>query len=110
MCAEPALTLEQKESIYRIAQEALFNVIKHARAREVDLSLRRDTRGLTLTVEDDGDGFAACGTFPGRVGLRSMREWSAGLGGRLTITSRPGRGTRIRLVVPTPRARIRQRS
>ena len=85
--------------ILRIAQEALQNVLKHAQAQHVVVTLRRDDGGLLLEVEDDGVGFdpAAPETRSRRLGLTSMEERARRLGGTLEIDSVPGTGTTVRL-------------
>lgn len=87
----------------RIAQEALANVRKHARARHVVVELRREGPAVALTVADDGVGFVLSKTQSGagpRFGLLTMRERAQSAGGELEIDSTPGAGTRIRVVVP----------
>jgi signal transduction histidine kinase len=101
---EPDVSLAVKEALYRIAQEALHNVVKHARASRVELGLTRDAEALSLELRDDGVGFDPTGEFPGHLGLRSMRERMAALGGTLEIESAPGRGTRTRATIPVPRS------
>jgi signal transduction histidine kinase len=96
LCEEPDVTLPVKEAIYRIAQEALHNVVKHAAARRVDLRLAYAAGGLTLEVCDDGAGFDPAVAVPGHVGQQVMRERAAGLGGDVVVTSSPGRGTHVR--------------
>jgi signal transduction histidine kinase len=93
--------------LYRIAQEALTNAAKHAEATEVEVQLFTRDRSLWLTVEDDGKGFDVEGgnvrrTTPGRIGLVSMKERVAALGGILTIETRPGAGTEILVELPLP--------
>jgi signal transduction histidine kinase len=100
LCEEPALPLTAKQELYRIAQEALHNTIKHAHASKVDLVLRRTTSVVILEVVDDGVGFDPMGTFPGHLGLRSMQERVSHLGGRLQIESAPGQGTHLLTQVP----------
>src|SRR5207248_8861719 len=97
---EPALSLERKESLYRIAQEATHNIIKHAQASMVMLRLARQTNEILLEVRDNGRGFDPTGTFPGHLGLLSIRERVARIGGILTIESASGQGTYIRVQVP----------
>jgi PAS domain S-box-containing protein len=94
-CEEPRLPFELKEAFYRIAQEALNNTIKHARATRVDLSLKCADGTLTLRVADNGLGFDPGGSYPGHLGLKSMRERIARLGGSLEISSDPGKGTSV---------------
>jgi signal transduction histidine kinase len=97
---EPAGALEVKQAVYRIAQEALHNVVKHARAAHVEVSLACRDGWLRLDIQDDGAGFDAGGDFPGHLGLRSMRERATQLGGTLLIDSAPGHGTRVVAKVP----------
>lgn len=97
---EPNAPPDVKEAIYRIAQEGLHNIVKHAKATRVDLRLSRDDEGFWVELTDDGRGFDSEGTFPGHLGLRSMRERAEHLGGSLEISSAPGDGTRIRVRIP----------
>jgi len=87
--------------LYRIAQEALNNVLKHAQAHAITLSLEQANGAIVLEVADDGRGFAMTTSQPrGGMGLRSMEERAAQLGGTLTIRSAPGAGTRVRVELP----------
>jgi signal transduction histidine kinase len=97
---EPAATLAVKEALYRIAQEALHNIVKHARARNVQLRLEETAHELVLEVSDDGVGFAGTGSFPGHLGLHTMRDRATRLGGTLEIVTAPGSGTCIRVRLP----------
>ncbi len=98
--AEPDLAPEAKEALYRIAQEALHNCVKHARARTVAVRLAAVGAGVELEVRDDGAGFNPGDAFPGHLGLHSMRERAAAAGGTVAITSAPGRGTRLLARLP----------
>ncbi len=100
LCPEPHLPFEIKEALYRIAQESLHNTVKHARASQVRLRLSCDGPEISLLVQDNGLGFDTGGTFPGHLGLRSMRERMARLNGTLSIESAPGTGTRVYARVP----------
>jgi signal transduction histidine kinase len=100
LCAEPNLALPVKEELYRIAQEAMHNTVKHARASQVALRLDQTSDGVVLEIRDNGVGFNTTGSFPGHLGLHSMRERVANLGGTFEIESEPGRGTVIRASVP----------
>jgi signal transduction histidine kinase len=91
--------LEADAAIYRVAQEALHNALRHSGAKEVSVSLSRTPRRVILEVADDGVGFDP-GLPAGGLGLTSMRERAKGAGGVLTIRSGAGSGTRVRLVVP----------
>jgi two-component system sensor histidine kinase UhpB len=86
--------------VYRVAQEALSNATRHSGAGRVEVRLRRlDSGGVELTVADDGRGFAF-DESEGGLGIAGMRERALLIGGELTIESRPGRGTTVRLTVP----------
>ena len=96
---EPELPIEVKQALHQIAREALWNTVKHARARRVDVRLEPDGHSVVLEIADDGVGFDPGGSFPGHLGLRSMHERASGVGGSLEIVS--GRGTRVIVRVPT---------
>lgn len=85
--------------LYRVAQEALNNAARHSEAKRVDVSLRRSGDGVELTVTDDGRGFAFEQSERG-LGISGMRERALLIGAELTIESRPGSGTTVRLSVP----------
>jgi PAS domain S-box-containing protein len=99
---EPVLPLETKEALYRIAQEALYNVVKHARARRCRLALFEEAGTVVLEVCDDGIGFDCTAAFPGHLGLHSMRERAGQIGGTLEIKSAPSQGTLVRVRLPLP--------
>ncbi|MGQ9779560.1 MAG: HAMP domain-containing sensor histidine kinase [Bacillota bacterium] len=89
-----------EEGLYRIAQEALNNTLKHAQAGRVTVSLRREGGFVVMEIADDGIGFdAGKGEGQGGLGLAGMAERAAALGGRLTIESVPGGGTVVRVEV-----------
>src|SRR5947209_8499490 len=90
---EPNLSLETKHMLYRIAQEALHNIVKHARATMVTLQLAGEENEFILKVGDNGKGFNPADPFPGHLGLHSMRERATRMGGTLSIESVPGQGT-----------------
>lgn len=85
--------------VYRVAQEALSNAVRHSGAERIDVTLRRSERGVELEVADDGRGFAFEESERG-LGIAGMRERALLIGAELTIESRPDRGTTVRLVVP----------
>ncbi|MGC9318902.1 MAG: sensor histidine kinase [Armatimonadota bacterium] len=98
-----------EQAAFRIIQEALTNAEKHAGANSLTVGLDFTGDALECVVADDGVGFdpSAAGrepTIEGGVGLHSMRERAASVGGTLSVESRPGRGTRIVLGVPVARA------
>jgi len=99
----PPLGSERENELYRIVQEALFNVYKHAKARHVSVELGQVDGHLIVAVADDGIGVDA-GVSPSPetkgYGLSGMRERARGLGGSFTCASAPGQGTRIEVRVP----------
>lgn len=86
-----------KIAIYRIAQEALNNIVKHAMASLVRVTLRCENGDCLLIIEDDGRGFEAENVAGDHMGLQIMRERAQEIGGSLCISSRPGSGTTIKL-------------
>lgn len=95
------LSPEIEEALYRICQEALHNVVKHAAASRVRIELRRDGECACLVVTDDGMGFdAATASRGGHLGLAGMRTRLERFNGRLTVKSVPGEGTRLEIAVP----------
>jgi len=93
---------ERQLHVYRIAQGALTNVVQHARARHLTLRLRRQAKRLELSVRDDGCGFEEQVSTDAskKLGLMTMRERAALVGGSLTVQSAAGRGTEIKLTLP----------
>jgi len=87
--------------LYRVVQEALTNVAKHAQARRVEVELHHHNGLVSLAVFDDGKGFAVATAPPAGLGLLGMRERLELLGGRLDITSEPGHGTQLVVYIPT---------
>lgn len=97
---EPNVSLKAKEAVYRIAREALNNIVSHAQATKVRLSLTRKAGALDLVVEDDGLGFDRSLVAPGHLGLKSMAERAGQLGGTFEVLSAPGQGTCIHARIP----------
>lgn len=91
-------------TIYRLVQESLTNVGKYAEARQVDISLRSYSNHVEVDIKDDGKGFDVRAARPSTHGLAGMRHRVEAAGGRLTVFSRPGSGTRITAVMPKPAA------
>ena len=89
------LPADVETALYRIVQEALTNVIKHARARNVSILLTRKGSTVAAVIEDDGRGFSPEGMSNERLGLLGMRERLALLDGTLKVESSPGAGTTI---------------
>ena len=94
------LPLALEEVLYRISQEALHNIVKHAAARQVTLSIDRAAGGVRLRIVDDGRGFEAASVADGHLGLAGMRARAERIGASLDVTSRPGAGTTIEVTVP----------
>ncbi|MCB9113235.1 MAG: HAMP domain-containing protein [Anaerolineales bacterium] len=97
---EPDISLDAKEALYRIAQEALQNVAKHAHATKVELSMQNKNGSLLLEIRDNGKGFDVSHEFPGHLGMKSMPERAAQIGGEFHIQSQPGEGTVITVTIP----------
>jgi signal transduction histidine kinase len=97
------LPILQERELWRIAQEAITNIERHARATQVSITWRSDGRSASLEVADDGIGFPVGNA--GRLdsyGILGMRERSASIGATLTVDSEPGKGTRVRCTLVTP--------
>jgi signal transduction histidine kinase len=92
----PEVTLE----VFRIAQEALANAVRHAASTEIRLTLEPIRGGLLLQAVDNGRGFDPSQVGPQRLGLAGMRERAATIGASLRVTSAAGRGTRVALLIP----------
>jgi len=100
LCDENRLNVEQKMALHRIAQEALHNTIKHAKATKVSIRLECQKQSVILIITDNGIGFDTAGNFPGHLGLQSMNERAEELFGNILLESTPGQGTRIRVSLP----------
>ncbi|HEU4657612.1 MAG TPA: histidine kinase [Capillimicrobium sp.] len=98
--ALPALPAETELVLYRVAQESLTNVIRHANARDAELSLTADGRWVTLVVADDGEGLGPAAAAESGTGIAGMRERALLVGGRLQLRPRRGGGTEVVLDVP----------
>jgi signal transduction histidine kinase len=96
-CQVPAVV---SENVYRVLQEALTNVSKHARSPEVFVELRVDAAQVALTVRDAGVGFAPGDLDGSRLGLLGMRERAELLNGTFTVNAAPGKGTEVRVTIP----------
>jgi signal transduction histidine kinase len=95
----PGLDSRREAALYRVAQEALQNALRHSGASQVRVSLAARQRRVVLEVSDDGAGLPAQ-PAPGGLGLSSMRERATSVGGTLTIRPAPGGGTLVRLSIP----------
>jgi PAS domain S-box-containing protein len=90
------LPAEIQVAFYRVCQEALNNITKHAKASQVDIDLKHEGAGVELYVHDDGRGFdLEQTTILGHYGLSMMRERAEAVGAALTVTSQPGQGTEL---------------
>jgi signal transduction histidine kinase len=94
------LPAKVETALFRITQEALTNVVKHADARTVQITFARQGGSLLLTVGDDGRGFSPTRVPAGQFGLVGMRERIASVNGELDIASKPGAGTRLTVKIP----------
>ncbi len=106
---EQRLPQESELALYRIAQQALNNVVHHARARRATLEITFDEKTIRLEISDDGRGFEVPANPTdlapsGHFGLLGMRERADLIGASLEITSKPGRGTRISVRLPATRS------
>jgi signal transduction histidine kinase len=97
--------------LLRIVREAVTNAVKHGRATAVDIRLSMQDAAATITISDDGQGFDvdARGNVPGHFGIRGMRERARRIHATLTIESRPGGGTTVRVTGPTAASRADSR-
>jgi two-component system sensor histidine kinase UhpB len=95
----PSLNPEQELVVYRVAQESLFNVIRHSKAKTARIALEGEDGVVVLSVSDDGRGMPSSGTSAGS-GIEGMRERALLIGASLQIESEPAGGTHVRLVVP----------
>jgi len=93
-----ALSPKVRETLFRIAQEALNNVVKHARAHHVQVSLHNQPAQAKLVVRDDGQGFDPNHIPAGHMGLDIMRERAEAIGAKLFITSQPDQGTEVKVI------------
>ena len=90
-----ALPADVQVAIYRICQESLNNILKHADAGKVQIFLKHEGNAIELSIRDDGQGFDPEQIPSGHYGLSMMQERAEGVGARLSITSRPGQGTEL---------------
>ncbi len=95
-----ALSPEVEEQTYRVVLEAVNNAVKHARATRLDVTLSTGLDVLHVAVVDDGIGFDPATPHPGHLGMSTMRERAAAIGGELVVDSAHGEGTRVALHVP----------
>lgn len=98
--SDERLPAKVETALFRVTQEALTNIVKHAEAQAVRIIFARRERSLVLTIEDDGRGFSRARVPRGRLGLVGMRERIASVDGALDIQSKPGTGTRLTIEIP----------
>lgn len=98
---EERLTNEVETTVYRVIQEALTNIVKHADAGRVSILLQRKNSSVIAVVEDDGSGFDPAKSRADALGLAGMRERLSLAGGRLLVESTPGSGTTVVAEVPS---------
>ena len=98
--ADERLPGDVETVLYRIVQEALTNIVKHARADHVSIVLQRKDKVVTAVIEDDGRGFAADAQRDGGLGLKGMKERVELVNGRFQIESSAGAGTTLVVEVP----------
>jgi signal transduction histidine kinase len=96
-----SLTPGAEENLYRIVQEALANVIKHAQAANASVTITATDAEVSIEVSDDGRGFDPSASSSGHMGPQSMQDRAHELGGTITIHSQTGGATRLIVVVPT---------
>ncbi len=100
------LDVSKRTVLFRVAQEALANVLRHAQATKVEVALRRESGRISLRIEDDGVGFDVVKTLRFRnsksLGVRGMQERAEMVGGMLSVVSAPGQGARVELIIPPP--------
>jgi signal transduction histidine kinase len=98
------LNTDRRTILYRVAQEALTNVSRHAQASRVGVAIQKSSSGICMTINDNGKSFSVEGKFNAksgkRLGLLGMRERLEMVGGRFEITSAPGQGTTVTAEMP----------
>lgn len=94
----------RRTTLYRVAQEALTNVARHAQAHRVDVIIKKQENGICMLIQDDGKAFEVTQLMHGKkrlhLGLLGMRERVEMVGGRFSVESLPGKGTTIRAEIP----------
>jgi two-component system NarL family sensor kinase len=106
----PDLPVAIEVGLYRIAQQALANILLHANARRVTIRLERNESRVRLRIEDDGNGFEPSAVPPNRFGLVGMGERAKLLGGRMTIETSSDVGTAVDVEIPLRTVNRFQRS
>jgi len=93
------LPIEKQVALYFIAQEALNNVLKHARASSVTIHLNETRSNIVLEIVDDGCGASSTQLKGGGMGIKNMNYRASQVGGKLKIDSSPGKGTKVRVTL-----------
>lgn len=94
------IPIEKQVALYFIAQEALNNVMKHAKAGSVTVHLSQTRNNIIMDIADDGIGFDPARVNPGGMGIRNMQQRARQVGGNVKIESTPGKGSQIRVTIP----------
>lgn len=95
-----ALTKDKEIALYFITQEALNNILRHAHAKNVSITIKQTHQNVILEVKDDGRGFDTKTVDEGGLGLRNMKDRTLNMDGKFTISSQPGKGTKITILIP----------
>ena len=104
----PAIPVQAASCLYRVAQEALHNVLKHAGTGSVRMKVSGDSSGIYLSIKDTGVGFdAEAGLHRPGLGIVSMKERVRLVQGKFSIYSRPGQGAEVTVFVPLPKEALR---
>lgn len=106
---EISLSKEKEIALYFIAQEALNNILKHAHAKSVSITLKQTRNNVVLEISDDGQGFEPNKVERGGMGLQNMKARASQVNGKLQLTSHSGNGTRIKVTVGRDRLPIRSK-
>ena len=94
------LPIQTSRKLFRITQEALHNIQRHAKANHVQIAVTFEQKGVSLMIKDDGQGFQPAQLTPGHYGLLYMREQAVSCGGRFSVQSEQGHGTEVRVELP----------
>ncbi len=97
------ISFDKAVNLYRLIQEALNNILKHANAKNIFIKIENNAQLINVSIEDDGDGFEmnrSEGKINTGKGLSSMYQRAELNGGKCTIDSKPGKGTKINIVIP----------
>jgi signal transduction histidine kinase len=96
------LSPEARHNLFLVVKETLNNIVRHARATEVRLRITTAEDQVSITIEDNGQGFECAPDNASSDGLRNMRQRLEEIGGQFQLSSRPGAGTRVSFVYPWP--------